>query len=84
MKYKMECNVALVQTFLEHSKSVEQARELSCWPVEAIGRPHGYTALLSTMVLAGPFVFSVYVNGRRETFDTQIRVHSDSGDTVKS
>lgn len=88
-EYRVETDAELVSVLITAGKTPEDAVALSTKRVEVIGRPHGYTALLSAMFAAAPFVFGVYVNGRVETnveykghsFDTGSRSDADGSRT---
>jgi hypothetical protein len=66
LEFREETNAELVSVLITSGKSPNEAVALATKRVEVIGRPHGYTALLSAMFAAAPFVFGVYVNGRVE------------------
>lgn len=78
LEYKVDCDPAVVEILLVQGISVQRAMELGCTKTEVIGRPHGYTALLSAMFGAAPFMYKVYVGGRREDEINDSSLGSDS------
>lgn len=66
VEYQVRTDAQLVQVLIDAGKSPDTAVLMASTKVEAIGRPHGYTALLSAMFAAAPFMFGFYVNGRVE------------------
>lgn len=66
VEFRTETNPQLVSVLIDAGKSPDEAVMLATTKVEAIGRPHGYTALLSAMFAAAPFIFGVYINGKVE------------------
>ncbi len=64
--YQTQTNTALVSVLLKEGTDPTTAVELATSKVQVIGRPTGYTVLLSSMFAAAPFIFGVYVNGRVE------------------
>ena len=72
LEYITNCDDALLLGMLDRGVDIKEAERVSCKPTEVLGRPHGYTALISTLVGASGLVFSFYTTsgatvGRRET-----------------
>ena len=72
--YKIECNEKLLISLLDKGTTLELSEKISCRPTEVIGRPDGYTFLISTLVGSCGVVFSFYANSgavqRREENNT--------------
>ena len=64
--YKQECDVGALTLLLDKDLSLEVAEDISCTTTDAIGRPHGYTALMSVLFGAGAGIFGLYVNSGRK------------------
>lgn len=56
------CDSAMMQVLLSQGTELALAERISCRTSGIIGRPGGYTALVSTIVGAGAGVFGFYVN----------------------
>jgi hypothetical protein len=63
--YKTQCDAKVLELLIE--KGHKNPEAVACTTTEAIGRPNGYTVLLSTLFGAGTGIFGLYVNsgGRR-------------------
>ena len=66
--YEKRCDAPTLKTLLDEKIPIERAEPIACPIVDTIGRPTGYTALLSVLVGAGAGIFGFYVNsgGRRK------------------
>lgn len=62
VKPEIRCDAAVMQTVLTNGGSIKDAELLACRQVGVIGRPAGYTALISTLVGAGAVMFGFYTN----------------------
>ena len=60
--YKIECNENLVLGLVSDGFDIEAAERIGCRPVEAIGRPSGYTFLINILIGSSGAVFGFYVN----------------------
>lgn len=78
IEYQTNINPAVMSLLIENGKDAELAASIATTKVQAIGRPTGYTILLSSMFAAAPFIFGVYVNGRVE--NGTLRDHSTNSD----
>lgn len=56
------CDDRVIATVLENKGSIEQAERIGCRQTDVIGRPTGYTALVSTLVGSSAVVFGFYCN----------------------
>lgn len=62
LEYKVECNQELLLGLTTQGHELKAAEEISCRTTEVLGRPAGYTFLISTLIGACGVVFSFYVN----------------------
>lgn len=62
VKPEIKCDSAVMQVVLTNGGDINQAELLACRQIGVIGRPVGYTALLSTMFGAGAVFFGFYTN----------------------
>lgn len=62
VRYETKCDPETIQVALDSGSDLKAAQSLGCTTVSAIGRPHGYTALMTIIVGAGPAIFGLYVN----------------------
>jgi hypothetical protein len=60
--YIVKCNDTLLLGMLDRGVSIKEAEEVSCKTTEVLGRPLGYTALVSTLVGSSGLVFSFYTS----------------------
>jgi len=60
--YKRECQAATLSLLLDKKIPIAEAERISCSITDAVGRPDGYTALMSVLIGAGAGIFSFYVN----------------------
>ena len=66
VKYTKDCDHQTLELLLEKDVKLERAEQTACTVTGVVGRPMGYTALVSTIVGAGAGIFGFYVNsGRR-------------------
>ena len=73
--YRVDCNENLLLGLLKEEFEIEDAERISCRPVEAIGRPSGYTFLINILIGSSGAVFGFYVNSgnpRKEKGDGTI------------
>lgn len=71
LTYKVECNQTLVLGLVAAGSSAKEAEAIGCRPTEVMGRPNGYTALISTLVGACGLVFSFYTTSGAPRRDPQ-------------
>ena len=62
IEYRVVCNEVLLLGLVDRNVELVEATSVSCRPTEVIGRPGGYTALISTLVGACGLVFSFYAS----------------------
>lgn len=62
IKPQIECEAQVLEVILDKGYNLDDAKEIACKQVGSIGRPTGYTALLSTMFGAGAVIFGFYTN----------------------
>lgn len=67
LQYITKCNEVLLLGMLDRGHSVKESEGASCRVTEALGRPHGYTALISTLVGVSGLVFSFYTSSGSTT-----------------
>jgi|VirMetMinimDraft_7_1064189.scaffolds.fasta_scaffold94816_3 hypothetical protein len=60
--YKTECDANTLTALLDRKIGLEEAERISCTITDAVGRPAGYTALMSVLIGAGAGIFGLYVN----------------------
>ena len=60
--YQEQCDSNTLKLLLDKEVKLEEARDIACTIVSAVGRPAGYTALMSVLVGAGAGIFGLYVN----------------------
>lgn len=65
VKYTTECDHKVLELVLE-KEELNKAREAACSITGVVGRPGGYTALVSAFIGAGAAVFGFYVNSGRK------------------
>ena len=59
---EVNCDSAVMQVLLDRGETIDVAERISCRQVGVIGRPLGYTGLLSAMFGAGAVFFGFYTN----------------------
>lgn len=59
---EIRCDAAVMQVVLDKGEDMKTAELLACRQVDVIGRPVGYTALITTMFGAGAVFFGFYTN----------------------
>jgi hypothetical protein len=62
IKYQTKCDEKTLIALLDRDIGFEDAKREACTIVTAVGRPSGYTTLVSVMIGAGAGVFGFYVN----------------------
>jgi len=63
--YQKECDPSTLTLLLDRNIPLKDSRDIACTTTAAVGRPHGYTALMSVLVTAGAGIFGLYVNSGR-------------------
>jgi len=61
IKYQSLCNAPTLEILLDRGVPIKDAERIACTVVSAVGRPNGYTALMSVLVGAGAGIFGFYV-----------------------
>lgn len=59
---EIKCDAAVMQVIISEGEDVTKAEAIACRQVGVIGRPVGYTALITTMFGAGAVFFGFYTN----------------------